>query len=71
MEESSYVDADVDVKKNAVCSYPIPRRSQLMKRRDFLKAPAAGMLLAPGFSFAEGSPERNSARASELRPANG
>jgi hypothetical protein len=27
-----------------------------MKRRDFLKSPAAGVLLAPGFSFADGSP---------------
>ena len=33
-----------------------------MKRRDFLKAPAAGMLLAPGFSFAEGSPRTQQAQ---------
>ena len=30
-----------------------------MKRRDFLKAPAAGVLLAPGFSFADGSPQED------------
>jgi hypothetical protein len=30
-----------------------------MKRRDFLKAPAAGVLLAPGFRFADDSPRKN------------
>ena len=32
-----------------------------MKRRDFLKAPAAGLLLAPGFNVAQGSPRENEA----------
>jgi hypothetical protein len=30
-----------------------------MKRRDFLKAPAAGMLLTPGFRFADSTPRKD------------